>query len=66
MDEESLEKIRHLPRPDLESFAVRAVLHIHSSREETDSRLFFNAALFGFLLGAVVAFSGFLLGVGLR
>lgn len=65
MDETILEKIRHLPRPDLESFAVRAALHIRMKREEADSGHFFNAALFGFLLGAIVASSGFLLGVGL-
>ena len=66
MDETILQRIRGLPRPDLESFAVRAALHIRLTREESASGQFFNAALFGFLLGAIVASSGFLLGVGLR
>lgn len=65
MEETILERIRRLSRPDLESFAVRAALHIRSTREESEPGHFFNAALFGFLLGAVVASSGFLLGVGL-
>ena len=65
MDENLAERIRRLPRPDLESFAVRAALHVRVNRHETESRDFFNAALFGFLLGAIVASSGFLLGVGL-
>lgn len=65
MDEGMLERIRQLPRHDLELFAVRAALHIHTHREEADSGDFFTAALFGFLLGAAVAASGFLLGVRL-
>lgn len=65
MEEKVFERIRQLPRPDLESFAIRAALHIRMNRQESDSGQFFNAALFGFLLGAVVASSGFLLGVGL-
>ena len=65
MDETVFERIRQLPRQDLESFAVRAALHIRRSREEADPGHFFTATLFGFLLGAIVAFSGFLFGVGL-
>lgn len=65
MDETVLERIRQLPRTDLESFAVRAALHIRHRREEADSRYFFSATVFGFLLGATVASSGFLLGIRL-
>jgi hypothetical protein len=65
MDETVFERIRQLPRADLESFAVRAVLHIRQRREGADPGLFFNATLFSFLLGAMVASSGFLLGLGL-
>ena len=65
MDDRFFDKIRQLSRPDLESFAVRAALHIRTNRNEAESGQFFNAPLFGFLLGAIVASSGFLLGVGL-
>jgi hypothetical protein len=65
MDEKLLERIRQLPRGDLESFAVRAALYIRTRHHDTDKGQFFNAALFGFLLGATVAASGFLVGVGL-
>lgn len=66
MEENLFDRIRRLPRPDLESFAVRAALHIRTNREDRDNGHFFNAALFGFLLGAIVASSGFLVGIGLR
>lgn len=65
MDEKISERIRQLPRPDLESFALRAALHIRMGQEEAEPGHFFNATLFGFLLGAIVASSGFLLGIGL-
>lgn len=65
MDDKLLDRIRQLPRSELESFAVRAALHIRTRLEQRDEGQFFNAALFGFLLGAIVASSGFLLGVGL-
>jgi hypothetical protein len=65
MDETVFERIRELPRADLESFALRAALHIRQGREDADPAYVFSATLFGFLLGAIVASSGFLLGVGL-
>lgn len=65
MEQKVFDRIRQLPRHDLESFAVRAALHIRASRQHPDSGHFFNAAMLGFLLGAVVASSGFLLGAGL-
>lgn len=65
MDETLQQKIRQLPRPDLESFAVRAALHIRTHHKESETAHFFNAAMFGFLLGVIVATSGFLFGVSL-
>ena len=65
MDKTISERIRQLPRSDLESFAVRAALHIRMGEAQAEPGHFFNATLFGFLPGAVVASSGFLLGVGL-
>lgn len=65
MDNIVFDRIRQLPRSDLESFAVRAALHIRMGHKEHEQGQFFNAALLGFLVGAIVASSGFLLGVGL-
>lgn len=62
MDETAFNAIRSLPRDDLEAFAVRAAIHIGKSRQELETSRFFVAVLTGFLLGALVASSGFLFG----
>lgn len=57
--------IRQLPREELEAVALRAALHARMARREVESGRFFLAILSGFLLGAIVSASGFLLGAGL-
>lgn len=54
-----------MPREDLETFAVRALLQLRQNRGEIEAGNMFLAMLMGFLLGAMVAASGFLLGLGL-
>ena len=65
MTESALETVRHLPREALESFAIRAAMQLRRHRVETEAGNLFLAVLIGFLLGAIVATSGFLLGLGL-
>jgi hypothetical protein len=65
MKESAFEAIRLMPRDELETFAVRAALQLRSDRGTIESENAFLTVLIGFLLGAIVAASGFLLGVGL-
>jgi hypothetical protein len=65
MKESAFETIRLMPRDELETFAVRAALQLRSDRGTIESENAFLTVLIGFLLGAIVAASGFLLGVGL-
>jgi hypothetical protein len=65
MEQSALEAIRMMPREELESFAVRAAVRLRNDRGEIESANAFLAVLTGFLLGAIVAAAGFLLGLGL-
>lgn len=65
MEERAYETIRLLPRGELEAFAVRAALHLHEHRRDSEVNRLFLVALTGFLLGALVAAAGFLFGVSL-
>jgi len=65
MEERVFEAIRHLPREELETFAVRAAVYVRQSRNDAESGGYFVAILTGFLLGALVASSGFLIGASL-
>jgi hypothetical protein len=65
MKESAFEAIRLMPRDELETFAVRAALQLRSDRGTIESENAFLTVLIGFLLGAIVAASGFILGVGL-
>lgn len=65
MKENALEAVRLLPRDELEDFAIRAALQLRSHREEIEAGNVFLAIVTGFLLGAIVAASGFLFGLGL-
>jgi hypothetical protein len=65
MEDSTFATVRLLPRDQLETFAVRAALQLRSDREEIQAGNAFLSVLFGFLLGAIVASSGFLLGLGL-
>ncbi len=65
MNESTLDAIRQMPREELESFAMRAAVKIRSDRREIEAGNLFLTLLTGFLLGAIVAASGLLLGLGL-
>lgn len=65
MTESALETVRLMPRDELETFAVHAATQLRRNRGEIEAGNLFLAALLGFLLGAIVAASGFLLGLGL-
>jgi hypothetical protein len=65
MKESVFQAVRHMPRDELEKFAIRALLQLRSNRGEIESGNLFLAILMGFLLGTIVAASGFLLGLGL-
>jgi hypothetical protein len=65
MNESTLEAIRNMPREELETFALRAAVKIRSDRQEIEAGNLFLSLLTGFLLGAIVAASGLLLGLGL-
>ena len=65
MNDRALAAVRLLPREQLEALAVRAALQIQSDRREIKASNAFLEILVGFLLGAIVAASGFLLGLGL-
>ncbi len=65
MIERSYEVVRCLPREDLEEFAVRTALQVRMERVESSSGDYFVAVIIGFMLGALVATSGFLVGTGI-
>jgi hypothetical protein len=65
MTEKVLEGIRLMPRHELEWFALRAALQLRRDRSEIEAGNAFLSGLIGFLLGAIVAVSGFFLGLGL-
>ena len=65
MEERAFTAIRLLQREELESFALRAAFQVRESRKELDSRRFFSTLLVGFVLGALVAAAGFLIGASL-
>lgn len=64
MSNHHIETIRHLPRADLEAFAVRLAMHAGSVHREIEHGNLFLALLTGFLLGVLVAASGLFLGFG--
>jgi len=65
MEERAFETVRLMRREELEEFAVRAALQMRNYRREVEAGDDFIAVLVGFLLGAVVAASGLLFGLGL-
>lgn len=65
MDEQTHEAIRHLPRSELETFALRAAFHLREHREDAEAGRVFSALLGGFVLGALVASAAFVIGASL-
>jgi hypothetical protein len=55
-----------MSREHLEAVALRAALEARELRQQGMPNRFFGAALFGFLLGFMVAAAGFLAGAALR
>lgn len=66
MQERLYETITRLPRNELDRAADQAASDVSSQSETVDSGRLFTLILVGFLLGALVASSGFLLGAGFR
>jgi hypothetical protein len=66
MHEQGISKVRQLSRENLEDLAIRAVLQLQVERRETLPNRYFMAVLSGFMIGTLVAASGFLIGAGLR
>lgn len=65
MDEKTADVIRRMPRADLERLIVRAAVQLRDSRRENEEGQTFIAVLTGFLIGVIVAASGFFLGARL-
>ena len=65
MEESALAAVRLMPREQLEALAARAALQVYCNRQEIEAGNAFLGLLFGFLMGVIVAASGFLLGLGL-
>lgn len=65
MEQRTFEAIQRLPREQLEVFALRAAVHVRDSRREAELSRYLVAVLTAFLLGVLVACSGFLLGASL-
>lgn len=65
MRDTSFFTLRRMSRDQLEEFAIRALLRLRSERQEVLTGNLFVAVLIGFLLGTIVAASGFFLGLGL-
>lgn len=66
MHEQGFSNVRELSRENLEDLAVRAVLQLQADRRDAAPNSYFMAVLSGFMIGALVAAAGFLLGSGLR
>lgn len=66
MSEQVFERIRDLPRQHLEEFAIRAAMQMKLNRSEAGRGHYFAAIVTGFLLGALVAATGFMGGALLR
>lgn len=58
--------VHELPRPELERLARKALSEAHELRQQIAPNGLFNAVAAGFVLGALVATSGFLIGAAIR
>jgi hypothetical protein len=66
MNEQVLSALRNLPREKLEDLANRAMAEVRISRTERAPNSYFYAVLSGFVLGTIIAVSGFVIGASLR
>lgn len=58
--------VHQLSRHDLEALARQALAEAHELRQQIAPNGLFNAVAVGFVLGAVAATAGFLLGASIR
>ena len=63
MSNHTFEKVRDLSRENLEDLAMRAIIQIRQDKQDRAGHASFVAVLSGFMLGALVAVSGFLTGL---
>ncbi len=66
MREQAADPLRGMSREALEDLAIRAVIRIRQDREDKRRHSVFLAVLAGFMLGTLVAASGFITGSVLR
>ena len=66
MSNHTFEKVRDLSRENLEDLAMRAIIQIRQDKQDRAGHASFVAVLSGFMLGALVAVSGFLTGLALN
>ena len=66
MSNHTFEKVRDLSRENLEDLAIRAIIQIRQDKQDRAGHASFVAVLSGFMLGALVAVSGFLTGLALN
>lgn len=62
MREQAADLFRVMSREQLEETAIRAMIRIRQDKEEKRRSSFFVAVLGGFMLGTLVAASGFITG----
>ena len=65
MTTNAYQSLQSLPREQLEDYAMRAALRIRMDRRDMSAGDYFVAVITGFMLGALVAASGFLAGASL-
>jgi hypothetical protein len=63
MHEQTFDKLRGLSRDHLEDLAIRAIIQIRQDKQEKARNTSFLAIWSGFMLGSLVAASGFLAGL---
>lgn len=66
MNEQVLWAVRSLPREKLEDLAIRAMVELRTGRIQRAPHSYFHALFFGFVLGTLIAASGFIAGAALR
>ena len=66
MREQATDPLRGMSREALEDLAIRAVIRIRQDREDKRRHSVFLVVLAGFMLGTLVAASGFITGSVLR
>ena len=66
MSNRTFDKVRDLSRENLEDLAIRAIIQSRQDKQDRAGHATFVAVLSGFMLGALVAASGFVTGLALN